>query len=178
MPSSLGLTSAICANYFKNSRAGNLLPSAWKCSPWACLTTLRLPSKRDRLAFASGPQSLERENLCGAPLERWHHCVIMRAISANASTCCTGQVQAFLVISAANVVFSKTPVGSKLPPMAITVSNPTGSTILLEEVIVSGIDFAETTDCGKELAPGAKCSIQIVFQPATLGERIGNLIIA
>jgi hypothetical protein len=48
----------------------------------------------------------------------------------------------------------------------------------LQEIIVSGIDFPETTDCGKELAAGAKCSIQIVFQPATSGERIGNLEIA
>lgn len=90
----------------------------------------------------------------------------------------TGQVQASLTISPANVVFAKTPVGSKLPPMAITVSNPTSSTILLQKVIVSGIDFSETTDCGKELAAGAKCSIQIVFQPAIPGERTGNLVIA
>jgi len=62
--------------------------------------------------------------------------------------------------------------------MAITISNPTNSTIMLEEVIVSGIDFAETTDCGKELAAGAKCSIQIAFQPAISGERTGNLVIA
>jgi hypothetical protein len=62
--------------------------------------------------------------------------------------------------------------------VAITVSNPTNSTIFLAEVIVSGIDFAETTDCGKKLTAGAKCSIQIVFQPATSGERIGNLVIA
>jgi hypothetical protein len=90
----------------------------------------------------------------------------------------TGQTQAPLVISPVNVVFAKTTVGSKLPPVAITVSNPTNSTIFLAEVIVSGIDFAETTDCGKKLPAGAKCSIQIVFQPATSGERIGNLVIA
>jgi hypothetical protein len=94
---------------------------------------------------------------------------------ARAATC---QVQASLVISQPSVIFPKTPVGSKLPPVSITVSNPTSSTILLEETIVSGIDFAETTDCGKELAAGARCSIQIVFQPATSGERIGNLVIA
>jgi centrosomal CEP192-like protein len=76
------------------------------------------------------------------------------------------------------MVFPETPVGSRLAPATITVSNPTTSTILLEEIIVSGIDFAETTDCSKELAAGAKCSIQIAFQPATSGERIGNLVIA
>ena len=88
------------------------------------------------------------------------------------------QVQNSLIISPASVVFARTPVGSKLAPVSITVSNPASSTIVLEEMIVSGIDFAETTDCGKQLAPGAKCSIQIVFQPAISGERIGNLVIA
>ena len=82
------------------------------------------------------------------------------------------------LISPASVVFPATPVGSRLAPATITVSNPTTSTILLEEIIVSGIDFAETTDCGKKLAGGANCSIQVVFQPAISGERIGNLVIA
>ena len=88
------------------------------------------------------------------------------------------QVSQPLAISPTGVVFPKTPVGSKLAPATITISNPTSSIIRLQEVIVSGIDFAETTDCGKELAAGAKCVIQIVFQPATSGERIGNLVIA
>jgi len=88
------------------------------------------------------------------------------------------QVSASLAISPTGLVFPKTLVGSKLAPAAIAISNPTSSTIQLQEIIVSGIDFAETTDCGKQLAPSAKCSIQIVFQPATSGERIGNLVIA
>jgi hypothetical protein len=88
------------------------------------------------------------------------------------------QLPPSLTISPTSLVFPKTPVGSKLPAATIIITNPASSTIRLEEIIVSGIDFLETTDCGKELAAGAKCSIQIIFQPATSGERIGSLVIA
>jgi hypothetical protein len=104
--------------------------------------------------------------------------LILYAILLTPSQTAIPQVSASLAISPTGLVFPKTPVGSKLAPAAIAISNPTSSTIQLQEIIVSGIDFAETTDCGKELAPSAKCSIQIVFQPATSGERIGNLVIA
>ena len=80
-----------------------------------------------------------------------------------------------LTISPTNVVFPATPVGSADAPQTITITNATNSTIQLQEVIASGIDFGQSNDCPKELAAGAKCSIQIVFKPAIPGERIGNL---
>jgi Transmembrane protein 131-like N-terminal len=80
-----------------------------------------------------------------------------------------------LTISPADVVFPATPVGSEDAPQTITITNSTNSSIQLQEVIVSGIDFGQSNDCSKELAGGAKCSIQIVFKPAIPGERVGNL---
>lgn len=86
-----------------------------------------------------------------------------------------GQNAATLNISPASVSFPKLQVGSQSPPLTLTLSNPASSTIQLQEIIISGIDFAQSNDCGKELASGAKCSMQIVFKPATSGERLGNL---
>jgi len=86
-----------------------------------------------------------------------------------------GQNAATLNISPASVSFPKLQVGSQSPPLTLTLSNPASSTIQLQEIIISGIDFTQSNDCGKELASGAKCSIQIVFKPATSGERLGNL---
>ena len=86
-----------------------------------------------------------------------------------------GQSAAPLNISPGSVTFSKLQVGSQSPPLTLTLSNPASSTIQLQEIIISGIDFTQSNDCGKELASGAKCSIQIVFKPATSGERLGNL---
>jgi len=86
-----------------------------------------------------------------------------------------GQNAATLNISPASVSFPKLQVGSQSPPLTLTLSNPASSTIQLQEIIISGIDFVQSNDCGKELASGEKCSIQIVFKPATSGERLGNL---
>jgi hypothetical protein len=86
-----------------------------------------------------------------------------------------GQNTAPLDISPASVTFPKLQVGSQSPPLMLTLSNPASSTIQLQEIIISGIDFAQSNDCGKELASGTECSIQIVFKPATSGERLGNL---
>ena len=80
-----------------------------------------------------------------------------------------------LTISPANVVFPATPVGSEDAPQTITITNSANSNTRLQQLIVSGIDFGQSNDCGQELAAGAKCSIQIVFKPVVPGERIGNL---
>jgi len=86
-----------------------------------------------------------------------------------------GHSAAPLNISPDSVTFPKLPVGSSTPPLTLTLSNPASSPIRLQEIIISGIDFAQRNDCGKELASGAECSILIVFKPATSGERLGNL---
>jgi hypothetical protein len=67
------------------------------------------------------------------------------------------------------------PVGSQSVPLTIGVSNPTSAPVELAEIIVSGIDFVGSNDCGKELSAGARCSIQVVFKPAIPGDRIGSL---
>lgn len=84
------------------------------------------------------------------------------------------QGQAKLSISPASVVFPPTRLGSQVEAVVL-LSNSTESTIALQEIIVSGIDFQESHDCGKQLAPQSKCSVHLTFKPATSGERIGNL---
>jgi len=86
-----------------------------------------------------------------------------------------GQSTAPLSISPSGVSFPNLQVGSQSPPQTLTLSNLASSTIQLQEIIISGIDFTQSNDCGEELASGTKCSIQIVFKPATSGERLGNL---
>lgn len=85
------------------------------------------------------------------------------------------QSPASLAIAPLKLIFPDTKVGAPTSPLAITVTNTTSSAVQLQEIIVSGIDFAQTNDCGSELAAGAKCSIQVVFKPAISGERLGSL---
>jgi hypothetical protein len=84
------------------------------------------------------------------------------------------QGQAVLGISPTSVVFPKTRMGAEVHA-DIVLTNSTESTVMLQQIIVSGIDFAETHDCGKQLAAESKCSVHLTFKPATSGERIGNL---
>ena len=84
---------------------------------------------------------------------------------------------ASLQVSPTQLDFGMQVVGSESRPEVITVSNPTSLTITLAEVIASGIDFPENSDCGKALAPGAHCTIQVSFKPAISGQRIGNVYI-
>jgi hypothetical protein len=80
-----------------------------------------------------------------------------------------------LQVSPTNVDFGESSVDSDGPARTVIVSNPTKSAITLEQVITSGIDFSEKNDCGKTLAPGANCTIQVFFTPAISGSRTGNL---
>lgn len=99
-------------------------------------------------------------------------CVILLLTSGERAT---SQGAALLTISPTKLIFPATPVGSQAAPETVTVTNPSNSNIMVEEIIVSGIDFAQTNNCGNEVAAGAQCSIQVEFKPAIAGERTGNL---
>jgi hypothetical protein len=80
-----------------------------------------------------------------------------------------------LQISAAKIDFGEAAVDSESPPHPLTVTNATKSNLAMDQIIASGIDFSQKNDCGQTLAPGAQCTIQVFFKPATSGPRIGNL---
>jgi hypothetical protein len=80
-----------------------------------------------------------------------------------------------LVVSPASLDFGAQSLGSESGPQTITISNPGHATVALEDVLLSGMDFSEKTDCGKTLAPGASCTMQVSFKPVITGPRIGNV---
>jgi hypothetical protein len=75
------------------------------------------------------------------------------------------------------VDFGSVVVGTRSDPKTITLTSKTNSTVVIGSILVSGIDFAQNNNCGTQLAAGAQCSIQVTFQPAISGPRIGTLII-
>ena len=83
-----------------------------------------------------------------------------------------------LIISPPNIEFGRQSVASRSAPVRITVRNPSGSTIHLEQIISSGIDFESRSNCGNELSAGAECSVQVTFKPAISGDRWGAIAIA
>ena len=80
-----------------------------------------------------------------------------------------------LVVSPASLDFGAHTLGSESGPQTITISNPGQATVVLKDVLLSGMDFAEKTDCGKSLAPGASCTMRVSFKPVISGPRIGNV---
>jgi len=80
-----------------------------------------------------------------------------------------------LQISPPSIDFGESAIDSDTPARNITVSNPSKSPITFEQILTSGIDFKQKNDCGKTLAPGAQCDVQVSFTPAISGPRTGNL---
>ena len=73
------------------------------------------------------------------------------------------------------VEFGVQAVGTVGQATTVTLSNPGPAPVQIASILASGIDFSQTNDCGKALANGAQCTIQLVFKPATIGPRIGQL---
>lgn len=67
-------------------------------------------------------------------------------------------------------------VGVAGPPQTVTLTNTGDLAIAISHVAVTG-DFAQTTTCGSQVAPGASCAFQVSFTPTRTGDRAGALTI-
>ena len=85
-----------------------------------------------------------------------------------------GTAPAALSISPPKLDFGSQAVDVASPPQAVGLSNP-GSADVGIEVLISGIDFSQTNNCGSTLAAGAKCTVHVIFKPAVSGPRVGTL---
>ena len=102
-------------------------------------------------------------------------CFVALAITGDLAS---GQtVRGSLAVSPASLDFGELAVGSQSQPITITISNPGSAPIKLQDVLLSGMDFSETTGCGQSLAPGASCTMQVSFKPVIPGQRVGNVAI-
>ena len=82
-----------------------------------------------------------------------------------------------LSLSPANLAFASQAIGTASPPRTITVTNTGSAALSIPSVSVTG-DFSETDTCaGASIAPGAGCSVQVVFLPSTVGSRTGVLTV-
>ena len=80
-----------------------------------------------------------------------------------------------LIIVPTKIDFGPQPMNSESRPVTITITNRASTPVTLEEILSSGIDFSLQNNCGKQLAPGTGCSVQISFTPAIAGDRTGIL---
>lgn len=82
---------------------------------------------------------------------------------------------ATLTISPVRLEFAERAVGSSSASEDVTLKNETTSPIRITQVLASGIDFHVNNNCTSELSIGNQCAMQVVFEPATIGERLGAI---
>lgn len=83
--------------------------------------------------------------------------------------------QPSVTVTPEHLDFGESATGTATAPQNLTVSNSTETAVAFGGIILSGIDFSQTTTCGANLGPGASCTIEVTFKPATTGPRLGTV---
>ena len=79
-------------------------------------------------------------------------------------------------LTPSTLTFSQTTVGVTSAAQSVTVQN-TGTVALSISSIGASGNFAESNTCGSSLAPGASCTVNVTFSPASTGTLTGTLTI-
>jgi hypothetical protein len=78
--------------------------------------------------------------------------------------------------SPTRVTFGSQSVGTTSAPQTVTVSSNGTAPLHITGISASG-DFSETDNCGKGVAAGSTCMVNVTFTPTTSGTRTGTLTI-
>ncbi len=65
-------------------------------------------------------------------------------------------------------------------PQQISITNSTSGVLSISSIVLSGAnpeDFAEVSNCGATLSPGASCTVHVVFNPQLMGTRSAVLVV-
>lgn len=76
------------------------------------------------------------------------------------------------------IEFGVEPVGATSRPRTVTLVNPLNLPAAISSITVSGSEFAESDNCGHQLAANSRCTIAVKFTPAALGHREAMLTIS
>ncbi|MET0026326.1 MAG: autotransporter domain-containing protein [Candidatus Thiodiazotropha sp.] len=80
-------------------------------------------------------------------------------------------------VSPGSLSFPQTDTGSSSVAQAVTLSNESDVSIAIIGITTEG-EFAQSNDCGSQLAAGSQCSISVSFTPQTPGTQTGQLVIS
>ena len=85
-----------------------------------------------------------------------------------------GTAQTTATATPAAVVFPDEQEGKQSASQTVAVKNTGTITLNVSQVNITG-DFAETDDCGNQVAPGDACTVNLTFTPTETGTRTGLL---
>lgn len=83
-----------------------------------------------------------------------------------------------MTLTPSKIDFGTQPVGVASQPKSSTLTNTSNTRLEINDITVSGIDFAETSTCPEQLSPGSNCVINVTFKPAINEPRFGTVIIS
>ena len=79
-------------------------------------------------------------------------------------------------LSPTNLTFGSQSVGTNSAPQPVTLSSNGTAPLHITGILTSG-DFTETDNCGKGVAAGSTCTVNVTFNPTASGTRTGALTI-
>jgi Tol biopolymer transport system component len=82
-----------------------------------------------------------------------------------------------ITLTPSALTFVPQPVGTTSAGQAVTVKNAGTTTMTLSGSTASGDFSVSGTTCGSSLAPGATCTVNVVFTPTSAGSRAGTLTV-
>jgi hypothetical protein len=91
------------------------------------------------------------------------------------------QLTPLVSFSSSDVSFPAQAVGTASKAAVVAVQNPGTASLTISGVTITGTNagsFHETNNCGSSLAPGANCSISVVFDPASTGPLAASVNVA
>jgi hypothetical protein len=86
----------------------------------------------------------------------------------------------FVQLTPTKLNFGTQPVGTRSLPKRIAVTNKGDAAVNIAKISITGTDagdFAETNNCGKQLASGASCFVKVTFKPQAKGKRTADVSI-
>jgi hypothetical protein len=84
-------------------------------------------------------------------------------------------------LSAANLVFAASPVGTASATQSVTLTNAGTATLNLSSITLTGAsagDFSQSNNCGASVAPNVSCTITVNFTPTAAGSRTAAITIS
>lgn len=81
------------------------------------------------------------------------------------------------VLSPSSLDFGAQVLDTASDPNTVTLSNDGSADLEITDVVLDGPFSLDTNGCGAIVAPGASCSLGVVFSPTTLGPAEGSLVV-
>ena len=157
---SIGISGAEAAEFAETNTCGNSVAAGATCTVNVTFTPAATGTRSAQLQIT--------DNAAGSPQ--------IVSLSGTAIAVSTPAV----TLAPASLNFGDQSVGAASPTLAVTLDNTGNSGLSISSIAISGMnaaDFAQTNNCTSSVAAGASCSISIVFTPAAMGSRSGQIVI-